>query len=70
MTATIPIDREKKIILLQWLKQGFIDDRILDLQNEWEGSISDEELQNEIERLSRLLNNNQYASLQQNENTD
>lgn len=50
---TIPIDREKRIELLKWLKQGYIDGDTVTGWADLKGR-TDEEIQAELKRLHRV----------------
>lgn len=56
----IPLDREKKIILLRWLKQGFID--TLDLPEAYKDSTLFFELLRESGMIEDSENENNKAS--------
>lgn len=58
----IQIDREKKIILLRWLKRGVIDSGELDKLNGLK-DLTDEEIEAELDRLAAICHDEQCERL-------
>lgn len=61
----IALDREKRLTLLRWLKRGAIDRRELsDLATEADKSMTAEELESELDRLTMLQGGEECQRLQ------
>lgn len=59
----IQIDRDKKLLLLRWLKQGYIDSMELnELQRD--NQITIEEIERELDRLTRVMGDEECMRLQ------
>ena len=59
----IPMNRERKLLLLRWLKQGYIDSLELS-QIQKDNPITDEEIENELDRLAICMHDEECQRLQ------
>lgn len=61
----IQIDRDKKLLLLRWLKQGYIDSfELSELQRDNDNQITVEEIERELDRLTRVMGDEECMRLQ------
>lgn len=58
----ITIDREKRLLLLKWLKQGYIDG--LEINDLREFKLTGEEIETELDRLAASMHDEQCERLQ------
>lgn len=59
----IPMNREKKLLLLRWLKQGYIDSLELS-QIQKDNPITDDEIESELDRLAMCMHDEECQRLQ------
>ncbi len=59
----IPMNRERKLMLLRWLKQGYIDSMELSRMQK-ESPITDDEIETELDRLAKCMHDEECKRLQ------